>query len=152
MPYATAETLAELGYAFARMRLHLPTASHLPERLSYLQQQLEEILPLVSLSNETARRETLVAPVLLEVVRFCQCHIRIEYPLTVNNWLKGTLDYFLRKENSLLVIEAKNADLTRGFTQLAAELIALTHVVDHPSLYGAVTVGDTWRFGHLHTA
>ena len=86
---------------------------------------------------------------LLEVARFCQCPIRIEYPLAVNNWLKGTLDYFLRKENSLLVIEAKNADLTRGFTQLAAELIALTHIVEQDTLYGAVTVGDAWRFGLL---
>ena len=49
---------------------------------------------------------------MLEVVRYCQCQMRIEYPLTVNNWLKGNLDYLLRSTNNLLVIEAKNDDLT----------------------------------------
>jgi hypothetical protein len=37
----------------------------------------------------------------------------------VNNWLKGNLDYFLKHNPGLLVVEAKNDDLTRGFTQLA---------------------------------
>jgi hypothetical protein len=118
----------------------------------YLRQHIEEILPLVRLSSETARRETLVAPVLLEVARFCQCQIRIEYPLTVNNWLKGSLDYLLRRNNSLLVVEAKNDDLSRGFTQLAVELIALTQVENQAVWYGAVTIGDVWRFGTLETA
>ena len=152
MPYETDEILAELGYAFASRRLQLPSASRQSDRLPYLRQQIEEILPLVRLSSETARRETLVAPVLFEVARFCQCQIRIEYPLTVNNWLKGSLDYFLRRDNSLLVVEAKNDDLSRGFTQLAVELIALTQVENQAVWYGAVTMGDVWRFGTLETA
>ncbi|MEQ8465271.1 MAG: hypothetical protein RIC07_17055 [Coleofasciculus sp. E1-EBD-02] len=82
----------------------------------------------VSLSNEKARRETLVSPILLEVICYCQCQMRIEYPLTINNWLKGNLDYLLLSRNNLVVIEAKNDDLTRGFTQLAVELIALSHI------------------------
>jgi hypothetical protein len=151
MPYGTDEILAELGYAFASRRLQLPIASRQSDRLPYLRQQIEEILPLVRLSSETARRETLVAPVLLEVARFCQCQIRIEYPLVVNNWLKGSLDYFLRCDNSLLVVEAKNDDLSRGFTQLAVELIALAQVENQAVWYGAVTMGDVWRFGTLET-
>jgi hypothetical protein len=55
----------------------------------------------------------------------------------------------LRSKNDLLVIEAKNDDLTRGFTQLAVELIALSHVEEQDILYGAVTIGDVWRFGRL---
>ena len=39
--------------------------------------------------------------------------------------LKGSLDYYLYSVGKLLVIEAKNADLAKGFTQLAVELIAL---------------------------
>ena len=49
------------------------------------------------------------------------------------------------------MIEAKNADLERGFTQLAIELVAMAEYVTDESnlLYGAVTVGDVWRFGVL---
>ncbi len=55
------------------------------------------------------------------------------------------------------MIEAKNADLERGFTQLAVELIAmdkhLKTMEDKANrLYGAVTVGDVWRFGVLDRA
>jgi len=49
----------------------------------------------------------------------------------------------------LLVIEAKNDDLSRGFTQLAVELIALAQSEEQNVLYGAVTIGDAWRFGRL---
>lgn len=150
MPYETDDILAEFGYSFATTRLQLPKSNRRSDRLPYLRQQIEDVLPLVRLSSETARRETLVAPVLLEVARFCQCQIRIEYPLTVNNWLKGNLDYLLRLANSLLVVEAKNDDLTRGFTQLAVELIALSQAENKDVLYGAVTIGDAWRFGRLN--
>ncbi|MEB3341161.1 hypothetical protein [Okeania sp.] len=87
---------------------------------------------------------------MLQIVRFCHCQLRIEYALIVNDWLKGNLDYLLRHQNDLLVIEAKNDDLTRGFTQLAVELIALAEVEENNILYGAVTMGDVWRFGKLN--
>ena len=50
------------------------------------------------------------------------------------------------------MIEAKQGDLQRGFHQLMAELTALDQ---HPStkhsvaIYGAVTTGDVWQFGHF---
>jgi hypothetical protein len=149
MPYEADEILAEFGYTLTRYRLHLPVTTWQLDRLPELRQRLEETLLLISLSNEAARREALVFPVLLEVARFCQCQIRIEYPLNVNNWLKGNLDYLLRCERKLLVIEAKNDDLSRGFTQLAVELIALAELEEQNVLYGAVTIGDAWRFGRL---
>ena len=151
MPYEADEILAEFGYKLRRSRLSLPTVTIVLERLPELKQRLEDTLILINLSNETARREALIFPVLLEVARFCQCQIRIEYPLLVSNWLKGNLDYLLRRDGDLLVIEAKNADMARGFTQLAVELIALAQVESKKVLYGAVTVGDTWRFGYLDT-
>ena len=149
MPYESDEILAELGYSLSKSRLSLPNKNRPLERLSDFQQRIEESLLLVNLSSETARRETLVAPVLLEVAHYCQCQVRIEYPLTVNNWLKGNLDYLLRLKSSLLVVEAKKDDLTRGFTQLAVEMIALAQAEDQDVLYGAVTIGDAWRFGKL---
>jgi hypothetical protein len=70
----------------------------------------------------------------------------------VSEQLKGTLDYYLHTQTNLLIIEAKNADLARGFTQLAVELIALEQWTDgqQPRLYGAVSTGDIWQFGVLH--
>ena len=149
MPYEADEILAEFGYTLVRKRLDLPRSSRQLERLDELRQRIDESLPLVSLSSETARRETLVAPALLEVARYCQCQVRIEYPLFVNNWLKGNLDYFLKHHQRLLVVEAKNDDLTRGFTQLAVELIAISEVEEGDIFYGSVTIGDAWRFGRL---
>ena len=43
----------------------------------------------------------------------------------VSDKLQGALDYYLKGTQNLLVIEAKNEDLERGFKQLGVELIAL---------------------------
>ena len=148
-PIEPDEILAEFGYSLIRDRLALPQTTRPLEKLSDLRQRIDAILPYVSLTSETARRETLVAPILMDVVAYCHCQLRIEYPLNVNNWLKGNLDYLLRAANSLLVIEAKNDDLTRGFTQLAVEMIALAEVEEQDVFYGAVTIGNAWNFGKL---
>ncbi|MGA1474482.1 MAG: hypothetical protein ACO4AI_04800 [Prochlorothrix sp.] len=146
------EILAELGYQLLTQRLTLPT---LPEPLAWadeLQERLERSLKLVSLTSEAARREVLVAPILLGIAHHCCAQIRIEYPLTVSDWLKGTLDYLIRMPedpHNLVVVEAKREDLTRGFTQLATELIALATAQETEVVYGAVTLGDVWRFGRL---
>jgi hypothetical protein len=143
------DILSDLGYELVTARLSLPmTSVELPWGLA-LGEKLERSLSFVSLTSETARRETLVAPILLEVAMHCQAQLRIEYPLVVSDWLKGNLDYFLRLSHNMVVIEAKKDDLTRGFTQLAAEMIALAQSRDLESLYGAVTIGDAWRFGFL---
>lgn len=143
------DILADLGYELVTARLSLPnTQVELPWELA-LGEKLERSLSIVSLTSETARRETLVAPILLEVAMHCQAQLRIEYPLVVSDWLKGNLDYFLRLSHNLVIIEAKKDDLTRGFTQLAAEMIALAQSRELDRLYGAVTIGDAWRFGFL---
>ncbi|TAD95775.1 MAG: hypothetical protein EAZ96_26565, partial [Oscillatoriales cyanobacterium] len=130
-------------------RLSLPKTTRQLDRLIELRDKIEDILPLVSLSSEIARRESLVSPVLLDLIRYCQCQLRFEYTLNVNSWLKGNLDYLVKSNQELLVIEAKNDDMTRGFTQLAVQLIAMSHVEDQNIFYGAVTMGDVWRFGKL---
>lgn len=93
-----------------------------------------------------------------ELIHYTQAELRIEYGLKVSNWLQGSLDYLLRVNitNQLLVIEAKYEDLTRGFTQLVAELVALDQweaspaVSDQPILVGAVSTGTIWQFGTLN--
>ncbi|MBC6453809.1 MAG: hypothetical protein GDA43_11825 [Hormoscilla sp. SP5CHS1] len=150
LPYDTDDILAELGYRFQVQRLSLPRSEIELPRLNDIKQLLEEILPFVSLSSETARRELLVAPLIMEIVRLCHCQLRIEYPVNVSSWLKGDLDYLLRSSRqTVTVIEAKRDDLTRGFTQLAVEMIALAQMEEQEILYGAVTIGEIWRFGFL---
>ncbi|MBE9127234.1 MULTISPECIES: hypothetical protein [unclassified Coleofasciculus] len=53
----------------------------------------------------------------------------------------------------MLVIEAKNADLQRGFTQLAVELIAVeqAELGESQRLYGAVSIGNIWQFSVLYS-
>lgn len=143
------EILADLGYTLKINRLLLPQSDRALPQSQTLLQQIQDTLPLVSLSSETARREVLVAPIVLAVAVHCQAQLRIEYALTVNDWLKGTLDYLLHAPKSLVIIEAKRDDLSRGFTQLAAEMIALAQAEDLGTLYGAVTIGEAWRFGKL---
>ncbi len=149
LPYETDQILAEFDYSLSKGRLSLPTTTRHLDRLIELRDKIEDILPLVSLSSETARRESLVSPVLLDLIRYCQCQLRFEYTLNVNSWLKGNLDYLVKSNQELLVIEAKNDDMTRGFTQLAVQLIAMSHVEEQNIFYGAVTMGDIWRFGKL---
>lgn len=149
LPYETDQILAEFDYSLSKGRLSLPKTTRQLDRLIELRDKIEDILPLVSLSSEIARRESLVSPVLLDLIRYCQCQLRFEYTLNVNSWLKGNLDYLVKSNQELLVIEAKNDDMTRGFTQLAVQLIAMSHVEDQNIFYGAVTMGDVWRFGKL---
>ena len=161
MPYDPDEILAEFGYSYTQARLSLPKTNQSLVGLDALKIQIEETLPYVLLTSETAKREVLVAPVLLRVATTCHQILRFEYPLKVNNWLQGNLDYLIRSRQHVIVIEAKRDDLTRGFTQLAVEMIALATAEDEaassesspnqssPYIYGAVTIGSFWLFGRL---
>ena len=113
--------------------------------------KLEATLPLVSFTSEMARREFLIAPVLLEVARHLHVQIRAEYPLSITAQLRGSLDYLLLGETGFLVVEAKNADMERGMAQLLAEMAALDKWTDIAAarLYGAVSVGNFWQFSVL---
>jgi hypothetical protein len=144
------DILAELGYGLARSPLTFPTAI-LPFDPLPLQQTISQNLTFVDLTSETARREVIIAPILLELCRLTHAKLKIEYPIAVNDQLKGTLDYYIQSQQALLVVEAKNADISKGFTQLAVELIALDQwtTLNVPVLYGAVTTGDIWKFGKL---
>ncbi len=152
MPFEPDDILAEFGYSLKRSLLNLPQSTTQLDRLTSLKSRIEESLPYISLTSEAARRELLIAPILLDVIHYTRAQLRIEYPLTVTNQLKGSLDYYLYADHKLLVVEAKNADLARGFTQLAVELIALNEWSDSdtPILQGAVSTGDVWQFGLLN--
>lgn len=139
--------MAELGCTIERTSLHLPRKP-LSESLELLKKELARNQNRIELVNEIARREALIGPILFEVAERSNQRINVEYSIAVNEHLRGTVDYYIASQN-LVVIEAKQADLVRGFTQLSAELIALDQWTKStaPILYGAVTTGEDWRFG-----
>ncbi|NMF86341.1 hypothetical protein [Nodosilinea sp. P-1105] len=151
LPQDTDEILAEFGYDYVKARLQLPVTQAPIAGLDTLKAQIEETLPYVQITSESAKREVLIAPVLMRVATLSHQVLRFEYPLKVNDWLQGNLDYLIRGHNQVVVVEAKRDDLTRGFTQLAVEMIALATDDTAPALvYGAVTMGNFWVFGRLN--
>ncbi|MFN6571615.1 hypothetical protein [Dendronalium sp. ChiSLP03b] len=128
--------------------MQLPKIESVLNRTEELQRVIERNLRRVKLLSEDARKQVIIAPILLEVCEIAQTQLNIEYPINVSDQLKGSLDYYIDKGQGLLVIKAKQADLSRGFIQLAVELIALDQWInsDNPILYGAVTTGEDWRF------
>ena len=152
--YSTKDILNELGYSFEFQKLVLPQQNVESGSLKQLEEALYKRLPHISLTSETAKREFLISPLFFALFDYIDFKIDVEYALNVDEKLKGSIDYLLHSKQSLIVVEAKNADLERGFTQLAVELIAmdkhLKTMEDNTNrLYGAVTVGDVWRFGVL---
>ncbi|NJR63191.1 MAG: hypothetical protein HC769_33070 [Cyanobacteria bacterium CRU_2_1] len=145
----------EFGYSFSRSLLSLPQYAGTIDRLPALKSQIDEVLPLIDLANESARREVLIGPVLTEVVRSTRSEWRIEYAIKVERRLQGVVDYLLRSNHRLLVVEAKHEDLFGGFSQLESELIAFDNWDRSPSveqqslLIGVVTTGVLWQFGTL---
>ncbi|WP_420209374.1 hypothetical protein [Candidatus Electronema sp. JC] len=154
----TEEIAEALGYSFATKALQLPTASSVERvHIAAMRQLLYDILPKIALTSEIAKRDFMIAPVLWEVIRHAQAKIFVEYPIAVDDKLSGSFDYLLCSRQQLVVIEAKKGDLERGFSQLAAELIALDrqeteqsgHCAEMAMLYGAVSMGELWRFAVL---
>ncbi|MDZ7956665.1 MAG: hypothetical protein RMY34_01950 [Aulosira sp. DedQUE10] len=148
LPFTIDDILAELNCTIERKNLTLPESSENLD-IQFLQRQLQRNLSHIDLVNETTRREALIGPILFEVCELTNQRLNIEYSIAVNDYLKGTLDYYIAAPQNLLVIEAKQSDVVRGFTQLAIELIALDQWTKSTSelIYGAVTTGEDWRFG-----
>ncbi|MEM8641687.1 MAG: hypothetical protein AAGG51_23150 [Cyanobacteria bacterium P01_G01_bin.54] len=148
--FAPADILAELGLSLQRQPLNLGQYGGELAALAPLHQRITETLPHVSLTSEMARREMLISPIIIELIRITGADLNIEYAIEVNDYLKGDLDYYLSTNQALLILAAKQADLTRGFTQLAVELLALHRWRGSPEnqiLTGAVSTGDVWQFG-----
>ena len=152
MRIPTEEVLNYFGYSKINERLSLPRYSDELPTFQNLADKIEEVLIHISLESEITRREFLIAPIIFEVRHLSKAKLNSEYWIEYNHQLRGSLDYFLRDQRNLLIIEAKNADLTRGFTQLAVEMIALDKSDEdlQKPIYGAVTTGREWHFGKLN--
>ena len=150
----TDEVLNYFGYSKQNEQTDLPVFGGELPQLHSLADKIEEVLIHISLENEITRREFLLAPIMFEVRHLTHAKLNSEYWIEINHQLKGSLDYYLKRENELLVVEAKNADLTRAFTQLAVELVAvdMASETDKNIIYGAVSTGQEWQFGRLNRA
>ncbi|MBC7797814.1 MAG: hypothetical protein H7Z37_13155 [Pyrinomonadaceae bacterium] len=142
------------GYQYEKKSLDFTSRSDKTFDYNELTAVLERNVLSVDLTSETARREFLIAPVLSKLIEITTLKIRVEYPIEINHQLKGNFDYLLKSKRNFVLIEAKNADLVRGFTQLAVELIAFDKADENEQeiIYGAISIGDIWRFGALHRA
>jgi hypothetical protein len=152
LPFTIEDILAEFDCTIDRSPIDFPRKA-LDRPLDNLRHELARNRQRIELVNEMARREALIGPLLFEVAEISNQRINVEYSIVVSEHLRGTVDYYIANHN-LLVIEAKQADLVRGFTQLSVELIALDQWTKStsPLLYGAVSTGEDWRFAAFDRA
>lgn len=135
------------GYSLILDKLSFPALDPSLLGVSSLINRIDTFLPHISLTSEMARREFLIAPIVMDLVNFVPLTVKVGYMVNVSPQLHGSIDYYLRSETDLLIIEAKDENLQRGFTQLAVELIAMSQWIerDSPYLYGAVSIGTVWQ-------
>ena len=154
MGYPSEEIIAELGYYLELEEIHFSQdVSVNPQIVEKLKTFYYQLLPKITLNSESAKREFMIAPLLHTIMLEIDAKLNIEYPIDVNEKLNGIIDYLIRSTEELIIIEAKKGDLDRGFNQLAAEMIALDQYEDNhasPYLYGAITIGEVWRFSILN--
>ncbi|MBF0101074.1 MAG: hypothetical protein HQK77_09225 [Desulfobacterales bacterium] len=147
----TKEILEEFGYKYLFLELNLPETKIKINSIEKLRDIYVRKLPLISLNSEIAKREFYISPLLLEILDYLNAEINVEYPLDAGENLSGTVDYLIKYLGNIVIIEAKKGDLEKGFNQLAIELIAMDKCEETAQkiLYGAITLGDIWRFGML---
>ena len=76
--------LDDFGYRLSRQFLTFSQFEGDLDRLTQTQQRIQDGLRRIDLTNETARRESLIAPIMIDVAHYADAQIRIEYPLKVN--------------------------------------------------------------------
>jgi hypothetical protein len=131
------------------------------------QAQLDELVPLaLAVSSEKARSELIIAPVLLELWRMMGQRIGffsgILFDVDKAQGLDGFCDYILTRTPRqlfieapiVMLVEAKNEDMKRGYGQCLAEMLAAQrfNAADGHAgntVYGAVTTGERWKFLQL---
>ncbi len=155
-------TLDETADLFA----DVPDAVLRPEFVAHL----NAMLPLaLATSTEKARSEFIIAPVLLELWLLHDRKIGVlsgvEFTIDEAQGLAGVCDYIITRSPEqlfvkapvLMLVEAKNEDMKRGYAQCAAEMLAAQRFNEREGsamahTYGVVTIGELWRFMELEGA
>jgi hypothetical protein len=79
------EVLSYFGYEYRAAAMSLPLTERVLTGVEGLRSRLEESLPYVSLTSEMARREFLIAPVLMELIHHTQAKTKVSYSVMVND-------------------------------------------------------------------
>ena len=126
--------------------------------------ELEEKVELaISSGSEKARSELIVTDVLFQLREHFNRRISffsgIEFSVDTEQGLTGVCDFLVSLSPILsfleapiiILVEAKRENLTTGFGQCAAEMIAAQRFNkekgnDIPHIYGVTTSGTEWRF------
>ena len=134
------------------------------------QARLDIMVPFaLATSTEKARSEFIIAPVLLELWLLHNREIGllsgVEFNIDEAAGLKGVCDYIITRSPEqlfvkapvLIVAEAKNEDMKKGYAQCIAEMIAAQRFNERENtvmerLCGVVTIGELWRFMELQGA
>ena len=134
---------------------------------SLLTDTLKRSVPLaLKINTEKARAEMIVTPVLLEVHQQLDGTISlfsgVDWDVDGALGLRGRCDFLmglspeqLRIEAPVLaIVEVKNDDISAGIAQCLAEMVAARifnqqHGNNVPTIYGAVTTGNIWKFLRL---
>jgi hypothetical protein len=143
-----------LGYGFAVAPLALPLDTGTIDWVAKFQHPFEYLPGRVDLSKDRARREFLVAPVLIEVILACRTRVRSDVFVEVGDRFRGTFNHLLEGRDELFVVAARGGDMRRGSSELTAALAAMDNWTETgvARLYGAATNGSVWRFGTLDRA
>lgn len=133
---------------------------------AFLTRLVEDTALALAVATEKARSEFIIAPILAEVRRMARCRIGlfsgVEFNVEPSAGLTGVCDFILTRSAEqmfitapvLMLVEAKNEDMKRGFAQCIAAMIAAQRFNERegePSevVHGAVTTGNVWRFLRL---
>ncbi len=141
----------------------VPAASLRPDFHAHL----TRIRPLaLRVSTEKARSEFLIAPILAELWLLNDQRIGVlsgvEFDVDEGQGLNGFCDYIITRSPELIfvrapilmMVEAKNEDMKKGYAQCIAEMIAAQRFNAQESsptekMYGVVTIGEKWKFMEL---
>jgi hypothetical protein len=129
----------------------------------------DEVSLALAVSTEKARSEFIIAPILSEVRRMAGRTFGllsgVDFTVDTAQGLAGVCDYIITRSRQqlfieapvLMLVEAKNEDMKRGYAQCIAEMIAAQTFnsregVQIDKIYGAVTIGERWKFLELEGA
>ena len=113
--------------------------------------------------SEKVRSELIIAPLLFELRILLDRQIGlfsgVDFSIDVESGLNGVCDFLLTRSAdelvieapAIILIEAKKGELSGGWGQCAAEMIAAQRFnqangQEIPTIYGSVTTGTQWQF------
>lgn len=154
-----------------RLRIHeqVDVFANAPELQpgTLLSDTLTYNLPLaLAINTEKSRSELIIAPILVELRRQFESKISffsgVEFNIDPSLGLNGICDFILSRSPEQLmvsapvitIVEAKKENLNAGLGQCIAEMFAAQRFNEQeenpiPSVYGAVTTGNLWKFLQL---